>query len=276
VTLWECDNGYRLTKKLVVNPTRLLGGDDCVKLWKPTGKNITKMLCKLERQIKDHYNPDYTIKNFELSRCDFTVNIDVGSQKAVAAYIQVLHKIGKATGFTPSFDEEDYAGRIYKERSFDLTHAGGIEFSAYNKLKQSKQNRAKNILRIEVRLKKRKVIRKHTKKAETAERIKDLAKQSEAIFMDTFRKIVPRGDYYTMAQAEKRIADGVPYRKQREKMMCLLELTRKKSLHIALKETSEKNHERVIAKFAEIDVSPITLKKKYGVKFLMSLYKFLK
>ena len=66
-----------------------MGGDDVVKLWKPTDKTITKMLGKLGKQIKEQYNIDYTLKDFELTRVDFTVNIDVKRQKDVDVYVLV-------------------------------------------------------------------------------------------------------------------------------------------------------------------------------------------
>ena len=216
------------------------------------------------------------MNDFELTRCDFTVNIDVGSQKDVVSYIRVLQNIGKVSGFEPKFDEEDYARGIHADRSFDLINANGIEFSIYNKWKQSDRAKAKNILRAEVRLFKQKAINKYTKKAKTADKIRDMAKQCESIFMKTFRRIVPAGDHYTMAQAEKRISDNVSHVAQREKMIKLLNLTRKNSLYESLKKLNDKNADRILSKFAKIDVSPILLKKQYNMKYLCSLYKFLK
>ena len=34
---------YKKKIKLIINPTRLLGGDDVVKLWEPKNKNIRKL-----------------------------------------------------------------------------------------------------------------------------------------------------------------------------------------------------------------------------------------
>lgn len=258
--------------KLIVNPSRILGRKDDLDLWHPTDKNIKKMLCKLDSHIKDYINSSYGVSDFELTRCDFTVNINVGTQKAVSTYINVLHNIGEVTGFSLQYKNNPK----YHETSFDLLHRDGIGFSAYDKFAQYKKKRAENILRIEVRLKKQKAIRKYTKATEITKQIHDLAGQCKHIFLKTFECIVPRGDYYTMAQAEKRVSDGVSHKKQEEKMLYLLELTRNKSLYTALKEISKKNHSRLMSKFAKIDVSPIILKKKHGVKFLSSLYRFLK
>jgi hypothetical protein len=104
----------------------------------------------------------------------------------------------------------------------------------------------------------------------------DLADKSKDIFMETFAHIVPPGDYYTMKQAMKIIESKVSKKKQREKMLFLLKHTRKGSLFSALKELGDKNAYRLLKKFTEIGLSPVTLRKNYGVKELKSLYSYLK
>ena len=218
----ESGNSYAKTVRLKINPSKLLGGDD-LELWETSDENIDRLIGKLEKLIHTHFNSK--LNDFTLSRCDFTVNIDVESPKRVSAYIKVLHNSGKVTGFSPKFDSQDYdSGRINKDNSFDLVHKDGVEFTAYDKWNQTNRKKGKGVLRAEVRLKKRKAIHKYTKETDTAGQIKELSRQCEKIFMKTFQRIVPPGNYYTMKEAVKRVAVGVSKQKQRDKMLKIHEL----------------------------------------------------
>ena len=270
----DYDDTHNRKIKLIVNPLKVLGSND-LEPEELIGKDISKLFDKLEKKVDEYFDSAFKLSDFTLTRCDFTVNIDVGSQTRVSAYIKVLHNIGKVTGFSPKYKEKDYETRIDKDSSFDLVHSDGREFTAYNKLNQSKNTKAQGILRAEVRLKKPKAIFKYTNKSDTIEQIKDLSKQCEKIFMKTFCRIVPPGDHYIMKEAIKRIEDSVSKTRQREKMIRLLELTRNDSLNHALKKLKEKNYDRITAKFVEINMSPVTIRKKYGVKHLDSLYSYL-
>jgi len=219
---------------------------------------------------------ELSLNDFELTRCDFTVNIRTSSKKKVTTYIRIMHNTGKVSGFSLKYDEEDYNDRINIDGSFDLvSNTNGIELTLYDKFDQCKRDEASGILRVEVRLVKKKAIRKYTDEVCVEKQIMDLAKKSKDIFMDMFMRTVPPGDYYTMKQATKLIENKVSKKKQREKMVLLLKLTRKESLFNALKKLSDKNSYRVLAKFAEIGLSPVTLRKKYGTKELKSIYSYL-
>lgn len=187
-----------------------------------------------------------------------------------------MHNSGKVAGFSQKFDSHDYDNGIDKDKSFDLVHADGVEFTAYDKWEQSKHRRGEGILRVEVRLKRQKVICNYTKKTDTSDQLAELASQCEDIFMDTFRRIIPLGDHYTMKEAATLVEKNVSKKKQREKMLKLLELTRKDSLYCALKQMKDKNAYRTMAKFEEIDLSPVTLRKRYEFKHLGGLYTYLK
>jgi hypothetical protein len=272
--LEEKDNGYYRQKSLIVNPSKILGGDD-LKLWKPNSDNTSKLIKKLEKCIDDYFNSEYSLDEFELTRCDFTVNIRTNSKKKVTAYIKIMHNTGKVSGFSLKYDEEDYSDKINIDGSFDLVDTNGIELTLYDKFDQCQREEASGILRVEVRLMKKKAIRKYTDETHVEKQIVDLAKKSKKIFMETFMRTVPPGDYYTIKQATKLIENKVSKKKQREKMLLLLRLTRKESLFNALKKLGDKNSYRILVKFAEIGLSPVTLRKKYGVKELKSLYSYL-
>lgn len=269
------DNTYKKKIKFIVNPTRVFGGNDMKKLWKPNGKHISELLYQLEEYIEEYFDSSYNLNDFKLTRIDFTVNIDVGDRKKVSAYIKVLHNIGKVKGFAPKYDKND--DRIDPDLSFDLEgKSNGIEFTAYDKEAESNKDYAKGILRMEVRLKRQKSIRKHTDETITSQQIKTLAENSEAIFLDTFTDIVPFGDFYKKREAVELIKEKVAGKKLREKMLRFIELIpKKKSLYLAQKELNDRNIEKIIKMFAAINVSPVTISKRHNIKFLENLYSYL-
>ena len=269
------DNTFKKKIKFIVNPTKLLGGNDIKKLWKPNNSNISELLRKLKTYVKDYFDSKYKLADFKLTRIDFTVNIDVDDRKNVSAYIKVLHNIGKVKGFAPKYDKDD--DRINHDLSFDLEgNSNGVEFTAYDKEAVSKQEEAKGILRVEVRLKKQKAISKYTGETATSKQIKSLAANSKDIFLDTFAHIVPCGNYYKKKDAVKLIEDNISQQKHREKMLLLIELVpKKKSLYLAQKEMNDRNIDKIMAIFAEINVSPVTISKRHNIKFLENLYSYL-
>jgi hypothetical protein len=192
----------------------------------------------------------------------------------VSAYIKVLHNIGKVKGFGPKYDKNDE--EINPDLSFDLKgNSNDIEFTAYDKEAASKQEDAKGILRMEVRLKKQKAIGKYTDETAASKQIKYLAANSKDIFLNTFTRIVPRGDYYKKKEAVQLIEDNISQKKHREKMLRLIELIpKKKSLYLAQKEMNDRNIDKIMAMFAEINVSPVTISKRHNIEFLKNLYSY--
>lgn len=266
---------YKKIIKFIINPTKMLDGNDIKKLWKPNSDNISKMLRKLEKDIGCYFDSQYELDDFKLTRIDFTVNIDVGDRKKVSAYIKVLHNIGKVKGFKPKYDKDD--AKINHDLSFDLEgNSNGIEFTAYDKEAESRQKEAEGILRMEVRLKKQKAIRNYTNETNTSKQIKRLASKSKEVFLDIFTGIVPYGDYNKKKDAVKLIEDNISKQRHREKMIRMIELIpKKKSLYLAKKEMKDRNIEKIIMMFAKINLSPVTISKRHKTKSLKNLYSYL-
>ena len=283
ITIEYHNDIYKKQIKLIVNPSRVLAGDD-LELWKPNKDNISKLLKNLETHIDDYFDSEYELCDFALTRIDFTVNIQVGSKEQVSAYIEILHRIGKVKGFSQKYDTRDN-GWYDKELSFDLEgNSNGVEFTAYDKQgalaeknkDEQRTKAAKGILRIEVRLTKKKAIKKYTKKSNTAAQIKDLSKRSKDIFLETFVKVVPHGCFLKKKPAQELIEKSIPNKKQREKMLQLLEFVpKKKSLLLAQKEMNSRNIDKIMDMFAKIELSPITISKRSNVKQLKNLYDYL-
>jgi hypothetical protein len=260
----------------------LLGGDDIPKLWKPSERNISEMLNELEEHIDSYFDSEVELNDFTLTRMDFTVNINLKNKKNVSDYIKVLHNLGKVKGFTPTKD----VSWINKELAFVLRgNSNDIIFWAYDKegreemldSPKSRIKAAKGILRIEIQITTNRALLKFTDKSSTKKQIKNLAKQSEDIFMQNFKRIMPRGDFCKKNKAESLIEKSMILTStEKKRMLRLLELVpKKKSLLLAQKELKSKDIKGVMETFESLDMCPLTISKRHGVKHLKSLYGFL-
>jgi len=290
MTVWYHNTQYRKWIKLHINPSKLLGLDDLITLWEPSKKNIKHVIHELEKFVDEYFDSEYVLNDFLLSRIDFTKNIRLDNREVVLAYINLLHNIKKVKGFSPKYGKMD---TWYDEDlGFDLKGiSNGIDFTAYDKeaaIKLNMQNmslkqkelkerveKAKGVLRIEVKLTSQKAIRNYTDEKDTAKRLTRLSKNSEKIFMDTMLRVVPFGDVYKKNQSVKIIEDSVDDRKLKTKMLRLLELVpKKKSLHLAIKELNDRHISRILSEYHSINLSPVTISKRQKVKKLISLYSF--
>jgi hypothetical protein len=276
-------SNYKKRIILVVNPSKLLGGDDIPKLWKPTENNIAKMLDKLEKHIDSYFNTEVELNDFTLTRMDFTVNIDLKKRKNVSDYIKVLHNLGKVKGYTPMKD----AGWINKELAFVLRgNSNDITFWAYDKegreemleMPKSRLKAARGILRIEIQVTTNKTLLNFTDKCGTKKQIKNLAKRSEDIFMHNFTRIMPRGDFCKKSKAEELVREEPALAgAEQRKMLKLIELIpKKKSLLLAQKELKSKDIKSIMRCFENLDLCPVTISKRHGIKHLRSLYYYIK
>lgn len=280
---------YRKMIKFRINPSEVLGGND-LELWKPKKKNFKTLIKLLNNLISNYLGARYELNDLILSRVEFTANLNVGKDY-VTAYINLMHKIGKVKNFSPKYSKSDYIlNGIQKEHSFDLRgNTNGIEFTIYDKQadlkkrgKEKKAQKAKGILRVEVRLKKRKAIEKAINNYSaiddltTTEEIKLMSKKSKEIFLKTFVAIVPCGNFFRLKDAEEFINASDLKNNQKNKMLHLLRLIpEKKSLYLALKELNMRNSDDIIDWFAKLNISPITISKREKSTSLKNLYAYL-
>jgi len=295
ITVEYCE-GYLMRRiRLVVNPSKVLGGDDIPKLWKTTDRNIKKLIRELKTHIKNYFDSEYKLSDFALTRVDLTANIDVGNKENVSRYIKILHCMGKVKGFTPKYKKNNK--RIVRSRSFDLVKKSSyIEFSAYDKAAaikdkmekmgefnceemEARLKAAKGILRLEIRF-----LKIEVNEGSITDNIKLAAKISRKKFMEYFQKIIPHGDYYdkkkSLALIENNIVEKIPNKRERDttlgKMKSLLMLIpKKKSLHLAQQDLAYRDMNRIMTAFAELNVSPVTIPKSMKLKKLASLYSYL-
>lgn len=96
------------------------------------------------------------------------------------------------------------------------------------------------------------------------------------IFLETFVRIIPFGDFYKKDKAEEIIRAEIKDDKLRRRMLQLVALIpEKKSLYLAQKSMNCRNMEKVMKTFAKINLSPVTLSKRQDTKYLKNMYEYL-
>ena len=205
---------------------------------------------------------------------------DLGTDK-------LIHKLDKRIGKVKKFSPVSF-GSLGDNDSFCLSgNSNGIDFLLYDLAAavthQSKTSHSERkaraingVIRSEVRLTKPKAIRAYTDSKDTNSQIRHLLKNSLDIFMDTFTQIIPFGDFYKKGEAvdivRKEVADSV----MRRKMLRLLALIPdKKSVCLAQKSMNCRDTEKIMAAFAKINLSPVTISKRSGEKYLRNFYAYI-
>lgn len=273
------DSQYKKKIKLIVNAKMVLGSGSL---------DPDRLICKLNKRVVEYFDSRYGLKDFALSGMNLTADIDVHSRQNVSAYLKVLQRIGKVKGFSPSV----YEG-IDEDSSFCLDgNSNCIEFLLYD-LQQAVMNRlsrtsisqkklrskceeVEGILRTEVRLVKPKAIRAYTDAANASGQIAELLENGRNIFLDTFTRIIPYGDFHKKDKTKEIIQRDVKDNAVKRKMLRFLELIpTKKSLYLAQKAMNCRNIEKVMETFAKINISPVTISKRQDVKYLKNIYDYL-
>lgn len=279
ITVTFRDSQYKKKVKLTINTAWVLDSD------KPDPDKLSR---KLEKRVDEYFGSKYGLNDFSLSGMILAANIDVGNHEMVSAYKKVLQRIGRVKGFSrPSDSWPDDDVSLYLEGN-----SNGISFLAYDlegllrgRLKESDTERkqikdiakkAEGLLRAEVRLTKPKAIQAYTNEASISKQIADLLNKSEYIFLDTFQRVVPIGDFHKKEKAVEIVRQKVKDMSLRRRMLRLLDLMpEKKSLLLAQKALNCRRIDDVMDMFGAIGLSPITISKRSDVKYLKSLYDFL-
>jgi hypothetical protein len=238
----------------------------------------------LDKRIERYFNNKYQLEDFELTGMALTTDIDVHSSEKVFDYLKVLRRVGKVKGFSPSKDDwsGDDTGLCYDGNS------NGIKFMLYDLeallgeqtsdecFNIGRPEDCEGILRAEVRLTKSKAIREYTNKSSISKQIADLHDNRQQIFLDTFLRIVPFGDFYKKDKAEEIIRTKIKDATIGRKMLWLVNLVpEKKSLLLAQKALNYRRIDKVMKAFFNIEVAPITISKRHDVKKLDNLYEYL-
>jgi len=277
ITIIYRDSLYKKKVRVLVNAGMVVND--------PSDTN--KMLRKLDKRIEEYFNHSYSLDDFTLSGVTLTLDINVGSHEKVSDYLKVIKRIGKVKGFSPvSYDCFD------EKASFCLSgNSNHIDFLLYDlekavmgqlrgadagrKQLQAASEQTKGILRAEVKLTKPKAIREYADASDVVSQITKIVKCSADIFMETFARVVPFGDFHKMTAAVEIIRSEVKDSIMRRRMLRLLTLIpEKKSLHLAQKAMNCRDTEKVMMAFTKINLSPVTISKRHEVKHLENVYSY--
>lgn len=279
ITVTYRDSQYKKKVKLIVNSNLVLGVDE---------PDPDKLIRKLEKSVDEYFGSKYQIDDFDLSGMVLSTDINVNSRADVSSYLKVLQRIGKVKGFSPtSYDCFDDASSFCLEGN-----SNGINFFIYDlealltsRLRNSDFDRkkfksmieeSKGILRAEVRLTEPKAIMTYTDKTDTCNQIAALSEKSQDIFLSTFMRVIPFGDFHKKDKAVEIIRQKVKDIVLRRRMLRLVALIpEKKSISLAQKELNYRRIDDIMNMFAAIDLSPVTLSKRHDVKWLKNLYAYL-
>lgn len=273
------DSQYKKKIKLVVNVERLLDSNK---------SDPEKIVRKLNKRIGEYFEYKYTLDDFFISGIRIAADINVGTHNDVEAYLHVLRRIRSVKGFSPvryeCFDNVD---------NFCLEgNSNGIDFIIYDleglyerQLNENNIGRknfktaikeSKGTLRAEVRLIKTKVVRIYADKEDISAQIITLSKKCQDIFLETFVRIIPYGDFYKKDKAEEIIRAEIKDDRLRRRMLRLVALIpEKKSLYLAQKAMKYRKIEKVMEAFARINLSSVTICKRQDVKWLKNIYEYL-
>lgn len=281
ITIVYRNSQYKKKVKVIINSRVLLDSDN-------PNPNPDKYVRKLDKRISEYFDFKYRMGNFTLSGMILSTDIDFCNEENVAAYLKVIKRIGRVKGFSPSiydyFDDAD---------SFCLDgNSNGIKFLIYNlenyvaqRLRKTDIDQKKikavikeseGILRVEIKLTKAKVIRTYTKTSDALGQVAELIENRQDVFLGTFTRIIPFGNFYKKDKAVEIIRRNVEDSTLRSKMLRLVALIpEKKSLYLAQKTMECRNIEKIMDAFAKINVSPVTISKRQDTKYLENIYEYL-
>ena len=279
ITVIYRDSQYKKKVKVIVNIGRLLNGCEF---------DPDKVTRKLNKRIGEYFDFKYKLDDFILSGMRLVTDINVGSHENVQAYLKVFRRISRVKVFSPvsyeCFEDVD---------CFCLDgNSSGVEFMIYDlvgsyrkQLKERDTGRkrfkglikeSEGILRTEVRLAKTKAVRVYAGEKDIFRQIINLSEKRKDIFLEIFVRIIPFGDFYKKGKAEEIIWREIKDARLRRRMLRLVELIpEKKSLYLAQKAMECRNMEKVVEAFAKINLSPVTIGKRHGVKYLKNVYDYI-
>jgi len=278
ITILYQDSQYKKKIKFIVDPCRLL---DTAK------PDPDKLIRKLEKRVSGYFNNKYQLDNFDITGMVLTTDIDVGSSEKMYAYLKVLRRVGKVKGFSPSNDNwlDDDSSLCFDGNSngirFAICDSGAMlseqaNEDYFNIGQKSIPEDCEGLLRAEVRLTKPKAIREYTSKACVSKQIADMLGSRQQIFLETFMRIVPFGNFYKKDKAEEIIRSKVKDATIGRKMLWLIGLVpEKKSLLLAQKALNYRRIDKVMKAFFDIELAPITISKRHDIKKLDNLYNYL-
>lgn len=234
------------------------------------------------------------------SRIDFCINAYLENQHQVKEYINLAKKCNIPKSMEESFLYDDKKHKMRSKKDMTIRSSEYIEISIYNKYAQMKDsaknansfpdmNDAKNIVRIEIRCMRNKL--EHIAKKFGLQENSLLSYMRHAdeigkyLYKFYLKKMFCQGQFYTLAEAKKRIAmSGFSDETIAEMTEFAEYVNRERNLNeivnVYTDNEGKKATKRILWLFDEIDTNPLTIPKsmakifgKEGVPHPLKLFK---
>lgn len=275
----------------VIAPCRLLDPDNYLGLFDTDGAD--RVIDEIDFRLKSVCPLLPDIQTCDLSRVDYTVNAVMKNRKQVEAYVNFarqsrlpmhmkVHAVYDKKSKRRKISEDGYT--VFTEKDYH-----NVEVTIYDKYREmckenDKKNKpvfpegasvkAKNVLRMEIRLKKHKInnlVKKHGTYS-----LRDFLLQSDSIVSDVtadyLTQMIPCETVRTLSDARKIIAESTLNAEKKQKLTAFVEtVSVKRSTQKAIDayKTAGKQDEakKCMKALAKLDVNPIIAKEKTMVVF---------
>lgn len=274
--------GYRL--KYIISARRVLEPENYVGLFPA---HEYKRLCDaIDKKLAALCPALPSINECSVTRIDFCINARLDNQEQVKAYVKLAKRcrLPKSLEFEREYyDKKDKKTKLCKD-GMTASSESYIAISIYNKYAQmckqtgyaypaGQLDKAKNILRIEIRCMEDKIkhLRKRYQEQFALYSIKDFLRHADEIgdylYSYYLGKMFCNGDFYTLKGARKRVKMGELDKETEEAMLDLLEEANgsrslQKACSLFAHAYSKKYVKRLLAKFDLIITSPVTVPRE--------------
>ncbi len=292
--LYKKNNHYYMT--VFTNPKTLLENICCKYdiLFQTDLNQVNTLVEKINVALKKISDNDniYTFDNAILSRVDLCVNYEFNNEYIVKQYLKLADRSVRADKDNRRYfkDEDGLLDFERNSHSFDVQNSN-FELTMYDKRYQlvqygQEKNLNKeygNILRIEVKLKRRMIYTHFSNIKSNIDKLKSILMNSSNIMINNIAPLFYPGDYYTIELGLKRICDTT-YLSNTKNIMCELFLEKiniERAYNSARVEfnLSDKQISTLKQNFQKISLNPskITQKDaKKGSAFLPGFVELLK
>lgn len=273
--------------RLRVNPSVLCGNTDPTVLFLPDRKNMDDMIGLLDA-LTHNFLREHTIYDFTLNRLDLCRNIYLEKQEYLAEYLRLLHK-----GADQSRWDAERFGDERDDHSF-RRYRTDYEVTIYDKIYELQQeNRSRyqqapfqwtrddRILRVETALLRngiRSQIEKRNMDCDIVwpDLLVKLSKSGLFIMSELLDLLVPDATYYSLDAARILIALSDFREHKKEKLGQFLYRVNHNLTLDRSKLQQEKNGAKRLRQLHELNINPVTIESRAGIRMLPSVQALLK
>ena len=219
----------------------------------------------------------YTLDDMAVSRIDYCYNIRIEDDRTREVLFRLLQKCPTKALYTTR--GINYATSIYSRSKsrvvnvYDKTAERTAKYLATGSCSDLPQAYEQDIIRMELQLK--------------VDHLKYMARRGvrrsvgnwihmgmEYHYLNKLYGMFPKGDFYTLTQAE-RIIDSAAYRaKMKDRLKCFLHIIADKDMDEARAQVSYNTYRRYLDMLSAIGVNPIAIPEDCGVSYIPSPFIF--